>query len=270
MAVVTKVTQQKRPGRYNIYLDDTFAIAIDENILIRFNLFKGTEVSDEMLAEVQAAEYEQKAYASGLLYATGQLRSRYQVYLKLREKDFPIDVINHALDRLENAHVLDDRQFASTYLTSVSHSGKLGRKGALQKLKEWGISADIIQDVANDYDDSEEMAHLDELVAKLMQKNHRQSHRMAEQKVMQNLLQKGFASHNIQQALQHYATTMADEDADTDQEWENLTRDGEKAFSRYHQYTGWELERRVKASLARRGYSFDLINRFVDETQKNI
>ncbi|SUP53035.1 Regulatory protein recX [Weissella viridescens] len=60
MPVVTKVTQQKRPGRYNIYLDDEFAIAVDENILIRFDLFKGTEVSDTMLAEVQAAEYEQK------------------------------------------------------------------------------------------------------------------------------------------------------------------------------------------------------------------
>ncbi|MCB6840044.1 RecX family transcriptional regulator [Weissella viridescens] len=269
MPVVTKVTQQKRPGRYNIYLDDEFAIAVDENILIRFDLFKGTEVSDTMLAEVQAAEYEQKAYATGLLYATGQLRSRYQVYLKLREKEFPIDVINHALDRLEKAHVLDDRQFASTYLASVSHSGKLGRKGALQKLKEWGISDDIVQDVADEYDDSDELEHLDELVAKLMHKYQRQAHRMAEQKVMQNLLQKGFASRNIQQALHHYV--LENDTADEpDQEWENLSRDGEKAFQRYHQYTGWDLERRVKGYLARRGYTFDLINRFVDDYQKNI
>lgn len=268
MATVTKVTQQKRPGRYNIYLDDEFALAVDEKILIDYNLFKGTELTESQIAEVQAAEYEQKAYASGLLYATGQLRSRYQVYSKLREKDFPIDVINHALDRLENAHVIDDGAFAESYFQGVKHNGKFGKKGAIQKLKEWGVDYDVIEDKATIYDDEAEQVHLDEQIPKLMVKNQRKSKRLAEQSVTQKLLQKGFAMRNIQQAFQNYAENQTDLN-DQDMEWENIQREGEKAFARYRQYTGWDLNQRVKAALARRGFDFDLINRFVTDNQKN-
>ena len=69
MKKVTKVTRQRKPGRYNVYLDDEFALAVDEKILIKYDLFKGTELEDDALKEIEAAEFEQKAYTKALVYA---------------------------------------------------------------------------------------------------------------------------------------------------------------------------------------------------------
>ena len=52
MKKVTKVTRQRKPGRYNVYLDDEFALAVDEKILIKYNLFKDTELEDEDIKEM--------------------------------------------------------------------------------------------------------------------------------------------------------------------------------------------------------------------------
>lgn len=57
---MTKVTRQRKPGRYNVYLDDEFALAVDEKILIKYNLFKDTELEDEDIKEIEAAEFEQR------------------------------------------------------------------------------------------------------------------------------------------------------------------------------------------------------------------
>ncbi|MBM7616514.1 regulatory protein [Weissella uvarum] len=263
---VTKVTQQRRPGRYNIYFDDEFGIAVDEKVLIDFNLFKGTEIDEEQLDEVKTAEYEQKAYSAGLLYATGQLHSRYQVYLNLRDKDFPQDTINRVLDRLEAANVINDATFAQTYAQNMADSGKFGRKGTAEKLKSWGVKANLVEDALDVYPYEREVDHLAVEVPKIMAKNQRGSHQMAEQKVMQKLLQKGFSATNIKRALADYDESIEN---DQDEEFENLRRDGQKAFERYHQYSGWDQTQRVKSYLARRGYRFDDINHFVSDYLEN-
>ncbi|WP_027694516.1 RecX family transcriptional regulator [Weissella halotolerans] len=260
MAKVTSVRQQRRPGRYNIYLDDEYALAVDEKILIQFDLFKGRQLDDTELERVQEAEYEQKAYTKALLYATGQMRSQQQVIRKLRDQDFPLAVIKRVIERLSAANVLDDQLFAETYVRGLQRSHKLGPLAAKQKLREWGVDNDIITDVLTDYSADDERTQLEDKVATLMAKQSRNAHRMAIQKVSQKLRQQGYHPQLIQEALQDYE---ANHEADPENEWENLDRDGRRAFDRYARYDGYEFTRRVKGALARKGYQFDEIDRWL-------
>lgn len=260
MAKVTRVQQQRRPGRYNIYLDDEFAIAVDEKILIQFDLFKGRHLDEDELAQVEAAEYEQKAYTKALLYATGQMRSQQQVRQKLRNQEFPDAIIERVIDRLEAANVLNDQLFAELYVQGLVRSHKLGPLAARQKMREWGLTDSMITEALTAYTVDDERRQLEDKVASLMAKQARTAHRLAVQKVSQKLRQQGYHPHLIRQAMQDYET---EHEADPDLEWENLDRDARRACDRYARYEGYDFTRRVKGALARKGYQFEAIDRWL-------
>lgn len=266
MKKVTKVTRQRKPGRYNVYLDDEFALAVDEKILIKYNLFKDTELEDEDIKEIEAAEFEQKAYTKALVYATGRMRSKMQVIIKLKESEIPGAVIAKVINRLEAANVIDDARFAEEYVRSAIHSGKLGPRGVKTKLQQLGIDKYFIEDALAEYTAEDQIDQLDEKVEKLMIKYHRQSHFMAEQKTKQKLSQLGYDSRLVNQALKAYGASIEE---DPDQEWENLNRDASSAVNRYRQYEGWEFKKRLKAALFRKGYDLSIVDKWIKEFEQN-
>jgi regulatory protein len=257
MKTVTKVTRQRRPGRYNIYFDNEFGLAVDEKVLIKYDLFKGTELDDAALEEVINAEFAQKAYLKALTYATGRMRSKMQVVRKLKEDDVPNAVIGDVINRLEAANVLDDAKFAEEYVRSATTSGKLGPQGVANKLREFGVDKFLIQDALVAFEEEDQEALLQDKVAKLMAKNHRYSHFMAEQKTKQKLMQLGFDGALIARALKDY---VAENATDIAEEAANLDRDANAAASRYQQYDGWDFTRRVKQAMYRKGYDLGQVD----------
>ena len=49
MAIITKVSAQKRQGRYNIFLDQEYAFSVSEKTLAEFVLLKGQELSPQKI-----------------------------------------------------------------------------------------------------------------------------------------------------------------------------------------------------------------------------
>ena len=62
MAIITKVSAQKRQGRYNIFLDQEYAFSVSEKTLAEFVLLKGQELSPQKINEI--LDYEASAKAS--------------------------------------------------------------------------------------------------------------------------------------------------------------------------------------------------------------
>lgn len=266
MPKVTKTTRTRTPGRYNIYLNDEFAFAVDEKVLIKYDLFPETEFTTEEIEDIKAAEFEQKAYQTALKYATGQMRSKMQVILKLKEKEFPNQIVGKVITRLELANVLDDRLFAEMYVNSAVHSGKLGPKGVAQKLKQMGIDRFIIEDALVEYLEEDQAVAIEQQVEKLMQKYHNQSRFMAQQKTTQKLMQLGFEQGAIRRALVEYSNNNP---TDQDDEWEKLSNEAEKAANRYRQYDGWDFKNKVKAALYRKGYDLNRVDQWLKENPKH-
>ncbi|MCM0583345.1 RecX family transcriptional regulator [Weissella diestrammenae] len=264
MAKVTRVTSTRKPGRYNIYLDDEFAFAVDEKILTSYQLFKDTVVSPELREEIIAAEYEQKAYQTALVYATGAIHSAYQVRLKLIEKDFPDFVINQAIARLIDLSIIDDQHFAEVYVDEQMQSGKFGPQGVNFKLRQMGIDALMIEDALVKYDDESQRAHVSRLVTKLFDKYDRESTSMARQKVMKKLYQQGFSQAIIEKEIAQY---QLNNPVDDDEMWENLSREAEKIVQRYDQLEGWEFERRVKSGMYRKGFDLNQVSSWLKDYQ---
>ena len=74
---VTKIVAQKRAGRYNIYLDEQYAFPISESVMIKFRVFKGMEVDEQLQAAMIAADDVSKAYTRALDYLSHQFMTSY-------------------------------------------------------------------------------------------------------------------------------------------------------------------------------------------------
>lgn len=47
MPIISKISAQKKPGRYNIFLDGKYAFSASEQTVAKFVLLKGRKLTDE-------------------------------------------------------------------------------------------------------------------------------------------------------------------------------------------------------------------------------
>ena len=77
MPLITKIIEQKRrPNRRNIYLDGSFAFGCNVNVVARFRLRVGLQLTDEQLNEIQRGEVRQECFDAAMKFLQQRLHSR--------------------------------------------------------------------------------------------------------------------------------------------------------------------------------------------------
>lgn len=90
-------------------------------------------------------------------YLTIRSRSRSEVAQKLRDREFPPDIISSVIDHLIKLGYLNDEQFARDWAASRVRSRGFGRRRLEQELRIKGIGSDIIRDTLGTlFEDSSE------------------------------------------------------------------------------------------------------------------
>lgn len=124
----------------------------------------GTERSGTE-SEDSSSDYE-KARAVVLRKLTGSAKSRHQLAEALREREFEESVITAVLDRMEEVHLLDDADFARTWVRTRHEMKNLGRAALRRELKEKGIEDALAEEALEQIGAEDEDAAARELVAK--------------------------------------------------------------------------------------------------------
>ena len=75
MPKITKITAQKKSGRYNIFIDEQFAFGVTESVLIKYRLAKDLEIDSQLQRDIQKDDDNAKAYQLALNYLSHQLRT---------------------------------------------------------------------------------------------------------------------------------------------------------------------------------------------------
>ena len=143
---ITKIeAQKKNKNRISIYLDDEFAFGLSADVLVKFGLASGIELSPEEIDTIQQAEavYAAKARAMSLL--TYRPRSVNEIRSRLREKKFSETAIENAVHDLLRAGLLNDEQFAISFARSRLISRPSGSRLLIQELKGKGIDEQYIE-----------------------------------------------------------------------------------------------------------------------------
>ncbi len=150
--VITKIEQQKKnPRRYNIYVDEEFAVGLDRNVIIDNGLRKGDPVDEKLLGKLRTADEMTRAYQIALRFLSYRPRSEAEIRTRLeREKLIP-ETIEQIVTKLYNERQLDDKRFAEMYAESKMLKKPIGAHRLRRELQQKGISDTIIRHVELKY-----------------------------------------------------------------------------------------------------------------------
>lgn len=199
MAIITKIEEQKNKKRVNIFVDDAFFCGLNKETAVIFRLKVGNQIEEAVLKQAIFDSEVKSAEEKGADYLATRMHSKKELYEKLIKKGFEKAVILKALEKMEEYHYVDDELFAKQF---IEQNKKFSRKMLENKLKQKGISPDIIQENFENHDENDEF----ELCKKLAEKYAKSkdlSKDGAVSKMYASLARKGFAFDTIKKATKH-------------------------------------------------------------------
>jgi regulatory protein len=155
---ITRIeVQQKRPDRRNIYADGSFLIGIHVETLLRSGLRMGDTISDDQLHSLQESEDLLAARHLALRYLARRPRSEREVRDKLRDKEFGQREIDRVLADLLQSGLVNDLEFARSYIRNSLTMRPLGELRLKQKLVLLGVQRALIDQAMNEVKGGDEM-----------------------------------------------------------------------------------------------------------------
>lgn len=178
MKKITKIEPQKRhKNRYNLYVEDTFALGVDEDIVIKYSLSPGKEVSDTFIEDVVKAEEVNKAFNCAVNLLSFRSRSTKELMVKMKQKGFEEESIQKAIEKLVYYGYLNDYQFSTQWVSDKQRFKKAGKNLLKQELYQKGIEKEIIEQVlqenVNEEDEYQRALELAEKKVKTLGKDDR-------------------------------------------------------------------------------------------------
>lgn len=192
---ITEIKKSKQGLKYHLYVDgEFFGVFLDE-ILAKYNIKTGDEV-DENFYAVKKENDEKLCFLTAVTYL-----EKYNVSTKglkdyLFRKNFKKDSVESAVLKLKEYGYLNDERFARNYFEALSLSK--GKRVIAQKLKEKGISREIIDELLASVDDEDEEARATEIALKFAK--NREKTLKNKQKCLAHLIYKGY-SYDVAQRI---------------------------------------------------------------------
>ncbi len=166
---ITKLEiQKKNKERVNVYIDDSFALAVTLNVALE--LKKGQHLSDADIERLRGQDERHKAYDRALFYLGFRARSRAEMQRYLHGKEFSPATIEATLARLTTEGYLDDAAFAQSWTGSRQRTRPKSRRALRYELRQKGLDQDTIAAALTNV--NEEDAAANALSAKLRQWQH--------------------------------------------------------------------------------------------------
>lgn len=228
MTKVTKIQAQKRKGRYNVYLDGSYAFPVGESTLIEFRLMKGQELTDAQVELIKNKENTNKAYGDAVNYLSYELRTEKEMKDYLYKKEYTTPTIMDVMDRLKQLNYLDDEAYAQSFINTQLRMSANGPKTIEQKMFKKGVPQAIIADKISQIDQDVLLENATEFAQKQARKTSHASFRQQMTKLRQSLYAKGFTGDVVDQAI-----ASLDLEKDEDTELENLRKMIDKVSHRY-------------------------------------
>lgn len=258
LAKITKIQAQKRKGRFNIFLDGKYAFAVSENILIKYHLYKDTELTEAEIEQIKYKENVDKYYVRALDYISHQIRTTKEIKDFLKDKEVEDDDIKTIIEKLEENRYLNDESYTKSFINTQLITGVDGPIVIQNKLFKKGIDKKMADQELLNVDYNQWLENATKAAIKIQKHATRQSFKNLLNKIKTGLMQKGYTSEIIEEVMSNL-----DLDVDEEQEAENLQREFTKAQKHYE---GKEnAHNKIYQSLLRKGFNSSAITNLLNK-----
>ena len=156
---ITALEVQKRDkDRVNVFLDDRFAFSL--SLLQAASLKRGQYLSDEAIGALRAQDDRARAHDQALNFLSYRPRSEAELQGYLARKGWDEAVIGEVIDRLKQAGLADDREFARFWVENRQRFRPRGRWALRYEMKTKGLSEEDISESLENVDEEESAYNL--------------------------------------------------------------------------------------------------------------
>lgn len=264
LQTVTKIQQQKkRKNRYNIFLNEVYTFGVDEDVLVKYHIKKGMELTPEEIEEITSEEDFHSTYVMAINYLSYRMRTKKEIRTYLQEKETPTKMTYDIIEKLEKEQLLDDVAFAEAFVRDRMNQTSKGPRIIVKELQEKGVERDIASEAVLQY--SEEFQFTKAYKWAQVEAKKKSAHAAEKQKdqLKNKLIQKGFASDVVLQVMNEIEI-----DVDETEEYAKLEKQANTLLRRYEKkHEGYELKMKLKAALYQRRFSRELIDEYIDKIE---
>ncbi len=264
MPMITKITRQKNnPERYNIYIEEKYAFAVDESLIVKYQLSKDKVLEDWERDEIVFDDEVRKAFNKALHFLSFRMRSEHEVKKKLLDAEYGEAVVLEAIQKLYQLGFLNDESFSKALLETQKKTSKKGPRAIQQELKKKGIEKSLQEEILETYTEEDQTKIAQGLAEKISNQQSSKTPRQVKQKIQDTLLRKGYSYAIISKVIEeiHFDTQK--------DEWEDLIAlQGDKIWRKVSaKYAGYDRKRRVKQALYLKGFPSEEIDLFIEKKE---
>lgn len=199
MPRVTKIVEQKRrANRRSVYLDGAFAFGCNINVVARFRLREGLELTSEQVQGILRGEVRQECLDKALEMLGRRLHSRSELHRKLMRQEFGQAVVDEVLEDLGRLGYVDDERFARTKALSAAQHKHHGRRRAYVELVKSGVKGEVAKKALDDvYEQADSVAMARQLAMKQAGRLKKLDPMVARRRLVGMLQRRGFAYEEI-------------------------------------------------------------------------
>lgn len=187
-----EITEIKKVGkglRYHVYLDNKYEGTFEAEILARYKLKTGQELSGEEFDEIKVANGDLACFDRSLGVLEKSMKTEKMLYDYLLEKAYPEECIERAMEKLKDYGYINDGVFAENYIRTYAHVK--GKKKLKYDLLGKGVAPEIVDEKLEELVSEDEQLESCTNIAKKYMKN-KEFDQKTKQKLFTHLIGKGF------------------------------------------------------------------------------
>ncbi len=152
MKVTALRLQGRNKSRVNVYLDGKFAFGVAKMVAARLAL--GQELDEAAIARLRGLDDVEQAYERALKFLAPRPRSEAEVRRRLRQRQIPDAIVDQVVDRLRQASLLNDEEFANFWVENRVTFRPRSKRVLRAELKQKGVGDDQVRQALAASDDS--------------------------------------------------------------------------------------------------------------------
>lgn len=242
---------KKKNNKYIITLGDKTQLEFYSDTLIKYNLFKPTNLTDLEFKEIIDYNNYYEAFNKSLKLISNKQRTKKELENKL--KDYSKEIIDKVIKKLEELGYLNEQNYIRSYINDQINLGVKGPNYIKRELEKIGLNSELIESIINDIDKNIWKDKVNKIVNKKIVSNRKLSKNYLILKMKNDLTNLGYDKDMINSVINSI---------DIEDNNDILEKEYHKEYNRLSKkYQNKELETKLKYNLYKKGFSISDIEK---------
>ena len=213
MYKILKITK-KLNGNFNLYIKDYKDEKLEVHLetLYSYGLLSKKEMDEKEFEEMMSENEKKLAKQKALKTLSMANKTKKELILKLKQSKFSTEAIDYAMTFVDRYDFIDEENIAKTLVEGKYSKKRYSKRAMMSKLRQKGISSDVIGDSVKDIGDDEEFENAMYFAQKKLRTIRDDDKYKVRNKLMSALSYRGFSYDIIRRVSEDLLKNFGQED----------------------------------------------------------